>query len=302
MANDKVFSVRADEETIERLNGLADESGMKKAEILPALIAAFEANKVRDRLPGRAAELDNLRNLLQQVEHAYVACLEYAANTEQRVRADFLTRIENNEQAVASLKEKAKAAEDKATEATAAAKSLQEERDQLAESLTVEQGKTQEQAERIDELKETKDSLKQERDALKAQIDSIPVIEQRAEAAEAKVKELESEVAKEKAEKEQAILDAKIRHADEIKALTERHNQKQQELKERFDEQNAKLLESLTNTREKYEGLLDAAEARHAKEIERIENSRRRTTKKPLEVVKESARKGSAKSTTGKEG
>ena len=34
MANDKVLSIRADEETIERLNALADQSGMKKAEIL----------------------------------------------------------------------------------------------------------------------------------------------------------------------------------------------------------------------------------------------------------------------------
>ena len=80
MANDKVLSIRADEETIERLNALADQSGMKKAEILPALISAYEADRVRDAIPERAADLDNMRSLMQQIEHAFVASFEFAAN------------------------------------------------------------------------------------------------------------------------------------------------------------------------------------------------------------------------------
>ena len=66
MANDKVFSARADEETIDRLNELAEKTGMKKAEILPALLNAWEANRVREALPGRTTEIDNFHNLLQQ--------------------------------------------------------------------------------------------------------------------------------------------------------------------------------------------------------------------------------------------
>ena len=47
MANDKVLSIRADDDTIERLNAIAEQSGMKKNELLTALMETYEAERIR---------------------------------------------------------------------------------------------------------------------------------------------------------------------------------------------------------------------------------------------------------------
>ena len=57
MANDKVFSVRADDETIAKLEQIAETSGMKKAELLPALMSAYEVQEAKGALPGRATQM-----------------------------------------------------------------------------------------------------------------------------------------------------------------------------------------------------------------------------------------------------
>ena len=104
MANDKVFSARADEATIERLNAVAEQSGMKKSDLLPALLEAYESNCVRQALPGRTTEIDNFHSLLSQVERAYTGSLELNVNAENRIREEYEARIISNEEAVQALR------------------------------------------------------------------------------------------------------------------------------------------------------------------------------------------------------
>ena len=103
MANDKVFSVRADDATIAQLDKIAEESGLKKAEIRPVLLTSYATAQAKSILPGRATEIENVGNLLDQIKTAYLASLELNANAEERIRAEFIARIENNEQAMSSL-------------------------------------------------------------------------------------------------------------------------------------------------------------------------------------------------------
>ena len=86
MAADKVFSVRADEATIAKLEKLADESGMKKTELLPALLAAYATEQAKGALPGRTSEIENVESLLAQIKTAYLASLELNVNAENRIR------------------------------------------------------------------------------------------------------------------------------------------------------------------------------------------------------------------------
>ena len=57
-----------------------------------------------------------MTNLLDQIKTAYLASLELNANAEARIRSEFAARIENNEQAISSLKEKADRATNEAKE------------------------------------------------------------------------------------------------------------------------------------------------------------------------------------------
>ncbi len=78
MANDKVFSARADEETIERLNELAEQTGMKKTEVLPALLNALMAPGVDKTLRDGARHVlaDNSSAQVRQLSVPLVKALK----------------------------------------------------------------------------------------------------------------------------------------------------------------------------------------------------------------------------------
>lgn len=78
MANNEVFSVRTDKETIEKFNAIVEKSGLKKVDLLPALITTWEAEEDRSLLPGRADEIDAFDTLLNQVRTSYRNSLQLA--------------------------------------------------------------------------------------------------------------------------------------------------------------------------------------------------------------------------------
>lgn len=129
MANDKVLSIRADDDTIERLNAIAEQSGMKKNELLTALMETYEAERIRSSVPEHAADLDNLRSMMKKIENAFVAAYDFAGNAEERVRGEVAKQIDIYEQTIGDLKAKMKAAGEKAAESAETIEALQGERD-----------------------------------------------------------------------------------------------------------------------------------------------------------------------------
>lgn len=281
MANDKVLSIRADAETIDRLNTLADQSGMKKAEILPALISAYEADRVRDAIPERAADLDNMRSLMQQMEHAFVASFEFAANTEARIRVEFQNRIESNEQAIASLKEATAKSKEEASTAKIEAAAMAEARDRLADELSKAQELLKSKTDSIGGLKAAKESTEHRVIELEKKLAEMPDVEARAKAAEAEVESLKHQMAKAEQEYQKKIwqirdqeIDAReLMRAKLIKKLdenAERYNTMQKQLTDALNEARRKTAEAEDKARAKMEAALDKAEKRHEAEMSRL--------------------------------
>jgi len=253
MANDKVFSVRADDATIAQLDKIAEESGLKKAEILPVLLSSYATAQAKSILPGRATEIENVTSLLDQIKTAYLASLELNANAEARIRAEFAARIENNEQAISSLKEKADCSTSEAKEAKAmladVSKKLEEETTRADETETTLGKFHREAAEEKDRMLKFNASLQAQVDTLKEKADAAASELEAAAALEtenAKMKdELRAAIARaEKAETEAAEFAKKLTEATE-KAKTDAT-----ELKGRYDEKFDNLREKLENEKE----------------------------------------------------
>ena len=259
MANDKVFSVRADEDTIAKLEALAEESGMRKADLLPVLLDCYAREQAKGALPNRSTEIDNVRSLLAQIDHAYLASLELAANADARIREEYAARLATNEQAVASLKEKSDKAEGEAKEAKDALADVKEERDAEAAradaaeaALEKLQGEAAEEKDRLLKfnaaLQSQVDALKEKADAVAAELEAAAAIESE----NAKIQDELTEVTgrAERAEREADELQKKLDDAKEKAKLGAT------ELKGRYDEKIDNLREKLKN--EKEAAVLDA--------------------------------------------
>lgn len=278
MANDKVLSIRADDETIERLNAIAEQSGMKKNELLAALMATYESNRLREAIPEHADDLDNLRALLKKIEHAFVSAYDFAANSEDRARASYDKQIEIYEQTITELRDKLQAAEEQRAAKEKAVKDVQAERDQLEKALEQERKLTQSQATSIDGMRAAKDSLENRVLELEKQLKAMPAMRECAEQDAAKIAGLEKQLAETVRKYEQCILDERKQHSDEMEAVRNRLNGKLEEARDRYDalqkqlsdelaESRRKLSEADDATRAKMDAALAQTEERHKEEI-----------------------------------
>lgn len=281
MANEKVFSVRADEATIAKMNQIAEDSGMKKAEILPVLIAAWESNVIREALPGRSTEIDNVHNLLAQIERAYASSLELNLNAENRIRAEYETRLASSDQTVVSLKEAAEIAKSEASAAKAEAEAVAKERDQLLTDLAQARELIETKTESIEGLKAAKESIERHLVEVEAKLSDMPDTEERAKAAEAEVESLKRQMSEAEQEHEKKLWNLRNMNADAMNAQREKFTQKLDEFSERYN----KLMKDMTaalaearrkaeqaedKAREKLEAALEKAEKRHETEIARL--------------------------------
>ncbi|MDY6290705.1 MAG: hypothetical protein SPL86_04385 [Succiniclasticum sp.] len=103
MANNEVFSVRADKETIEKFNAIVEKSGFKKADLLPALIATWEAEEDRNLLPGRADEIDAFDALLKQVRTSYRNSLQLAVLAKDTAIKEVSVSLEAKDRTIVEL-------------------------------------------------------------------------------------------------------------------------------------------------------------------------------------------------------
>ena len=281
MANEKVFSVRADEATIEKMNQIAEDSGMKKAEILPVLIAAWEANAIREALPGRSTEIDNVHNLLAQIERAYTSSLELNINAENRIRTEYEARISSGEQAVASLKEAEAKSKAEAAAAKEAVENLSKERDQLLSDLAQAHELIETKAESIEGLKAAKDSIERHLVDVEAKLSAMPDMEERAKTAEAGIEDLKRKLAEAEQEHEKKLWELRNLNTDAMNAQRDKFTKKLDEASERYNQLMSQMSAALAEARkkaeeaedkahEKMEAALDKAEKRHEAEISRL--------------------------------
>lgn len=245
MANDKVFSARADENTIERLNAVAEQSGMKKSDLLPALLEAYESNCVRQALPGRTTEIDNFHNLISQIERAYTGSLELNVNAENRIREEYEARIISNEEAVQALR----AQLEKAKETVEAAKVAQQEAEAKAKSYSADLARLTENLATVKESLVNANAAKESNERriidLEAKLTDLPEIKAKADAAATTISKLEAAAAQAKLDHKQALLDEREKSADEREKLRAAMAAKYEEAAQRNEKLHQEAMQAL---------------------------------------------------------
>lgn len=281
MANDKVLSIRADDETISRLNTIAEQSGMKKNELLTALLETYEAERLRNAIPEHAADLDNLRSMLKKIENAFVASYDFAANSEERARMEFEKQLDIYEQTIAELKDKQQASEEQLAERADAVKALQEEHHQLSDALAQERKLTKTQTETIEGLRAAKESMEHRVLALESKLKDMPDMDKKLKAAQAQINDLKEQITKAEQEFKKKIWQERQIHIDNMDNLrnkfnskldenADRYNAMQKQLTDALDEARHKLNEADDAARAKVDAALSKADERHEREMSRL--------------------------------
>lgn len=313
MADQKPFSVRADQEVIDKYSKIAEAAGLKKSELLPVLLASYSQTQAKAALPGRGTEIENVESLLNQLKDAYLHSLELNVNAEQRIRQEFETRIASNEQAVASLKQKADAAVAKEQEAKAALDAITAERDELKiraenadaaiEKLRDESAKQKDQLEKFNKsLQEQVADMREKIEASKAELEAAAELEKQSADLKAKLKAAEDRAEKSEAEADdlhKKLEDAKVRADADCVEMKGRYDEKMDNLRDKLEneKQAAILIErqkqqeaaaaKLEKVEQKYEALLLRLEEKAGSKNEPAKRRGRPRKAKPEEDAAE---------------
>lgn len=244
---------KLDQETIEKLQGVIDATGLTWDGAFAMLASQYTAQQAA-QATGRETEMQDFTMLLSKISEAYSTALAINANTDERIRAEYSHRLTASEEAVASLKEKLSAANDKANVAAdelkvakAEAESMAAKADEAAEQAAKANDALNDKETLITMLKAESANLKQQIEQLSKQAklgDEAEAQRKRAEAAEDEVQKLKEqlaeangknneikgrydeklEIAAAKAENEKnaAVLAAKAEAAKEMDALRAR--------------------------------------------------------------------------------
>ena len=215
MAESKVYSIRADEEVIAKLKEVTEQFP-NASEALRALLTAQEMSQAKVVLKGQETGIEDFQAHADSLVRAYINALDLTANTEQRVRQEFIERLESKDKTIADLQKRTEEAEKAAKEAVVIATETE-----------------QRAAERDEEAnRQLSEYLSQAEQAQKAQIQA----EENARIAEQARQEMEEHIETIKAQRDEALEDKKkadIRSSDleaEIKAVRQELSQAQLEL------------------------------------------------------------------------
>lgn len=102
MAESKTYSIRADENTINRFKAFTEQFP-NGAEALKALISTQEMAQAKDILPGQGTNITDFQSHAESLVRAYINALDLIANTENRVHSEFLERLESKDKTIIEL-------------------------------------------------------------------------------------------------------------------------------------------------------------------------------------------------------
>lgn len=229
MANTVAKTFKLEQETIDKLQGVIDATGLTWDGTFSMLASQYTAQQAA-QATGRQTEMQDFTTLLSKISEAYASALAINANTDERIRTEYAHRIATSEEAVTGLKEKL--AEAKA-EASAAVDELKVAKTEI-EALTAKTNEANDQAAKANDALGDKETLismlKDENNNLKKQIEELSkqakagaeadAQRKRADAAEADVQKLKNDIEAARAEVRTAQTEAKAK-ADELKGRYE---------------------------------------------------------------------------------
>lgn len=229
MANTVAKTFKLEQETIDKLQGVIDATGLTWDGTFALLASQYTAQQAA-QATGRQTEMQDFTTLLSKISEAYASALAINANTDERIRTEYAHRLATSEEAVASLNEKLSAAKDEATAAADELKTVKAE----AEALTAKADEAAEQAAKANDALSDKETLismlKAENANLKTANEQLSkqaklgeeaeTQRKRADAAEAETQKIKAQLAEAQAAIKAAKADAKTA-ADELKGRYE---------------------------------------------------------------------------------
>lgn len=95
-------SIRANESTFDKLKAITEEEGFEnQGAALEALISAFEIGKSKAILPNLQTDISDYESHITAIQKAFLHTLELNVNAENRIRAEFLQRIDADAKTIA---------------------------------------------------------------------------------------------------------------------------------------------------------------------------------------------------------
>ncbi|MBR2087590.1 MAG: hypothetical protein IJ906_10710 [Oscillospiraceae bacterium] len=97
MENDKKqVNIRMTDETKKKFDIVAAEFGNQQA-AMEAIVNAYDMDKAKKALPGNADVINDVQTHLRAIERSFIANYDYIANSDNRIRTEFLKKIEQLE-------------------------------------------------------------------------------------------------------------------------------------------------------------------------------------------------------------
>jgi len=279
MAETKVTSIRADEETTARFKKLLEQSP-NSSECLKGLINAYEMSQAKSVLTGQETNISDFQNHLDSIMKAYVNVLDLTANAENRIRDEFRASLESKDKIILDLQERLENAIQAVTIAEEGKQKTEfkaeEQRKEYENRIAVltsrveqaEQGKSkaEQYAQSARETSETQksliDNLKEKLNIADEKIAQVETLKKNLDLADQRVinaeKELNeykhsSEIALERAEleKEKAVLSESKKATERIKTLVDETKQLYAEISELQKEVQMLKVEKVVNSTSK---------------------------------------------------
>lgn len=115
MAETKVTSVRADEETTAQFKSLLEQFP-NGTECLKTLLNAYELEQAKGILTGQGTDISDFQAHADSLVRAYITALDLTANAENRIRSEFHELLDSKDRIIQDLQHRAEAAEQRLEE------------------------------------------------------------------------------------------------------------------------------------------------------------------------------------------
>ena len=102
----KTTSVRAEEETIEKFDKLAEEYNITKTDLFPQLIEAYQEKKLKEKVPGRADDIDAFKAGLKQLNDLYFSSVDMAILAKTTAEQELKVELDTKTRTIADLQAK----------------------------------------------------------------------------------------------------------------------------------------------------------------------------------------------------
>ncbi len=102
----KTTSVRAEEETIEKFDKLAEEYNITKTDLFPKLLEAYQEKKLKEKVPGRADDIDAFKAGLKQINDLYFSSIDMAILAKTTAEQELKVELDTKTRTIADLQAK----------------------------------------------------------------------------------------------------------------------------------------------------------------------------------------------------